>query len=484
MRYGAFFLLILWQLHTNAQESYNQNLMVGREVRLGETTISYLNPEFSDDGEYMIWLEQTQVIPGTFDVLVNVWHCKIDDETGAMIPTDGKGFLAFESTIYKRPNMGYDNNGPYYVGADSAGSLIMVRPTDAYNGEKLMLSVPSNPNRRGIFPSILPNSEKQYVYWFHPDEYPLPSDVNRISVEYVDLDDPSKIHIVATQDNFNPGSSWAAMDLAVPRWIDGLPEFTFGEGNPPFGLVQASLCKIELDTFTVRSITQEARNHFDPSPYYYKNKRYIMPGDGNNSIVVYREDNDIFSVVKSFFVDTTNSTLIEPCSALSNEPFILGGNYFSTYLMSECDNSNNGAFVNSNGEVFLIGVQSQIPTFQAVSKAETGFVKNEPEVCVTTARKAFLYYNAFPDTQNALTATYELRMIPLEIRCPSEIVLNEATLKSQSYTAVNNVYISGLVSKDSVVALEAGFGIQLNPAFEVVTGGELRIALQACTSKN
>lgn len=395
-------------------------LEISEERTIGDSLTSYLNPEFSDDGKYMIWLEQTLVLPDE-DVIANVWHCEIDPATGEMIPEDGRGFFAYKSSIYKRPNMGFDSQGAYYAGADRAGNLVIVRPSDAFNGTVMTLATPAEPNRRGIFPSVMPNSDKQYIYWFNPDVYPFPADAATISVEYIDVADPTNIHLVETQTNSNPGSSWTAMDLAVPRWIDGLPEFTFGFGNAPVERVQVKLVTIDVDgtdgidgTFTKRVITNHPRNHFDPSPYFFEGARYIMPGDGENSVVIYKELNNQFRVQKSFTVDNSNSSLIEPCSVLSNEAFVLNGNYFSIFLTSDCSESN-GAFLNTNGEVFLIGVESSIDVFQAISKEETGFVKNEPEVTVTSNSTAFVYYNAFPKEQNPLTATYQLRMIPITL---------------------------------------------------------------------
>jgi hypothetical protein len=377
-------------------------------------SVSYVNPEFSDDGKYMVWLEQTTPL-GNGDILANVWHCGIDPETGQLVPEDGKGFLAFESTVYKRPNIGFDFKGAYYVGADANGMLILVRPTGAGSGKVTPLPTPAGPNRRGIFPSVLPDSDKQYVYWFNPDVYPFPADVNTISVEYVDLSDPSNIRLVETQRNLNPGGSWSAMDLAVPRWMDGVPEFTFGFGNPPVGLVQVKLIQVQEDgSFTERIITDTDRNHFDPSPFYFEGSRYIMPGDGNNNIVIYKEINGTFMEYRIYTVNEDNSYLEAPCNVLSNEAFVLGGNYFSVFLASDCSGGN-GFFLNTNGEVFLIAVESDITVFEGISKEETGFVKNEPEVTVTTDSTAFVYYNAYPIGQSPLTATYELRMIPLRV---------------------------------------------------------------------
>ncbi|MEM9022919.1 MAG: hypothetical protein AAGB22_04210, partial [Bacteroidota bacterium] len=297
-------------------------LCIGEEQTIGDPSISYLNPEFSDDGRYMVWLEQTTLL-GNNDVMTNVWHCAIDPTTGMMIPANGKGFLAYQSSIYKRPNMGFDAQGAYYVGADINGSLMLVRPHSATSGTVTALATPAGPNRRGIFPSVMPGSDKQYVYWFNPDTYPFPADVNTIAVEYIDVAAHTTIHVVATQQNANPGNSWAAMDLAVPRWIDGLPEFTFGIGNPPVGKVQVNLIQVQPDgSFTERTITSDDRNHFDPSPYFFNGARYIMPGDGKNSIVVYKETGADFQVHQTFTVDGNNSSLIDPCNVLSNEPFV------------------------------------------------------------------------------------------------------------------------------------------------------------------
>ena len=224
----------------------------------------------------------------------------------------------------------------------------------------------------------------------------------------------------------------------------------------------------------LKMITDDGRTHFDPSPYYFGGSRYIMPGDGNNSIIIYKEENGSFTEYKDFKVDTSNSNLIEPCSVLSNEPFVIGGQYFSIFLTSECHNTGNGAFVQSNGEVFLIGVETDVNHFMGISPYDSNYVKNEPEVCVTSRNKAFVYYNAFPDDQNALTATYELRMIPIELKCHDLIDLDQEVIPSNEYAAAEVVKASGMVKSDSMVAFLATDSILLEPGFLVDNGGTSR----------
>ena len=136
------------QLHLTIPEP---QLVVSEEERIGDLQTSYLNPEFSDDGRFMIWSEQVSDVLPNNDVMVQVWHCGIDPETGNLIPADGRGFKAFESTIYKRPNMGFDQNGPYYVGADRFGRLIKVENLSNTSGTLTNISTPPNLNRRGDF---------------------------------------------------------------------------------------------------------------------------------------------------------------------------------------------------------------------------------------------------------------------------------------------------------------------------------------------
>lgn len=101
-----------------------------KTVMVGDPAVSYANIEFTADMQYMVWFEMTDRKGNGV-----VWHCGVDARTGELIPADGKGFRAFESTILARANPGLGAAGAYYVGMDRAGNMLLVRPTGPRSGK-------------------------------------------------------------------------------------------------------------------------------------------------------------------------------------------------------------------------------------------------------------------------------------------------------------------------------------------------------------
>ncbi len=134
---------------------------------VGDPNANYANIEFTADGKYMVWFEMTHRQGNGV-----VWHCAINPETGDLIPADGRGFRAFDSTVFGRANPGMDSNGAYYVGMDRAGRMFLVRPTSATSGEVQALSTPPDPTRRAIYPTILPGQNLGYIFWIKNEDTP------------------------------------------------------------------------------------------------------------------------------------------------------------------------------------------------------------------------------------------------------------------------------------------------------------------------
>ncbi len=75
-----------------------------RDVAVGDPEVNYFNVEFTADGRYMVWLEMARDGIG----LGTVWHCAVDPDTGALVPSNGKGFRAFDSNALgaRQPEVG------------------------------------------------------------------------------------------------------------------------------------------------------------------------------------------------------------------------------------------------------------------------------------------------------------------------------------------------------------------------------------------
>jgi hypothetical protein len=157
MRKVLFFLLIIF----NGLINYlTAQTFLPEDIRIGDTTINYVNPELSPTGNYLIWIE----IDTTNGVSGTVWQCGIDPNTGDLIPENGKGFSPFYSNVYARPaDWGIDSIGLYYVGATFAGQVKLDRPTSPTAATVTDIAMPVSNKRRVFYPSQLPGVNKRFV---------------------------------------------------------------------------------------------------------------------------------------------------------------------------------------------------------------------------------------------------------------------------------------------------------------------------------
>ncbi len=195
-------------------------------VQVGDPKANYVNVEFTADGRYMVWFE------GAVDGSVNgtVWHCGVDPKTGDLIPPDGRGFRAFESTTWARANPGLDAQGPYYVGADPEGYLVIVRPVGPREGKVVRLHTPPDVRRRAVYPTVLPDRRGGFVFFIQNDKVPgAGTRLNGnswVELQYVDLADPKSVRVIERQEI--PQRGFAPMDVGFARWMRQRPILTYG----------------------------------------------------------------------------------------------------------------------------------------------------------------------------------------------------------------------------------------------------------------
>ena len=119
------------------------------DVRIGDFSVNYVNPEISPSGNYMTWIE----IDTLNGITGKVWQCGINPDNGELIPADGKGYNPFSSNIYARPaDWGLDNLGVYYVGATPLGQIKMLRPTSPTSATFTDIATLINNKRRFFLP--------------------------------------------------------------------------------------------------------------------------------------------------------------------------------------------------------------------------------------------------------------------------------------------------------------------------------------------
>lgn len=386
------------------------------DERVGVETISYVNPEFTADGRYMVWLEPFGGPLANGDRLGYMWHCGVDTATGALIPEDGKGYRGFLTTFYKRGNPGMDADGPYYVGARPDGSLVEVRIDGPQQGSLRSISTnpPNDPERRGIFPSSLQDSSERYVFWFKGHPGPSPGDAEWVEIQLTDIDETEQTFVVERQ--YRPAIGWTPMDLSVPRWATGSRIFTYGYTDQVTGNLQVRKATVAAGPqVDLLDLAVAQTDLIDPHPEMRDGRLYLFPGiEGSSESRAYGESagQSGFSLVDVF---APQGSLLEiPCRAQSHEPFVFQERLYTAYQLSDC--VDNGSFFIAPGEIWLSLVgESATMTWRLSNDAEV--VRNEPEA-VAGADHAWVFYTAYPLGANPLEAHYELWRAPVPHAVP------------------------------------------------------------------
>ena len=246
------------------------------EIRVGDPDTSYASVEFTRDGRYMVWFEGVEG-----NRTGRMWHCAVKSETGALTPPDCKGFGAFQATAFGRANVGYDARGPYYVGANTRGELVMVRPTGATTGTVTKLPVPADTARIGIYPSQLTDRNGGYVAW-------LKRLGTQKELQYIDLAEPSVIRTIDRQSALGR-VGLTPMEIGFYRMVNGRPWVTYGAFDGSRNL-QVKMTDLSRPGEPARFVTREAGNKLDPYGFAAPNgSTYLVAGvDAKPLLRVYR----------------------------------------------------------------------------------------------------------------------------------------------------------------------------------------------------
>ncbi len=373
---------------------------VPQAAQVGDPNVSYANVEFTTDNQYMVWFEMTDNRGNGV-----VWHCGVDSETGELIPVDGKGFRAFESTVYGRANPGMDSEGAYYVGMDRAGKMLLVRPTGPTSGEMRGLSTPPDLTRRSIYPTVLPDQSTGYVFWMKNEKVPgggtNPANA-WVELQYISLDDPLQVKIIERQER--PRRGFAPMDSAFARWMKNKPALTYGFEDEN-GIVQVRIFDLTQPNPSPQAVTNDPGDKIDPYAWLYNGQEVLIPGmdaEARTNVYTRNPNQAWFSLVET--IVSPASMLERPALAQSNEPIIFNGKVYTVYQINEAGTSFwEVAFANP-GEIWLSTV-FQSPQQQWLL-TDSLTAKAEPEPFVGRL-KVWIFYNVI-EGDNPLTATWHL----------------------------------------------------------------------------
>lgn len=352
-------------------------------VMVGDPAVNYANVEFTADGQYMVWFEMTDQQGNGI-----VWHCGVDPHTGDLIPADGKGFRAFESTIYGRANPGLDADGAYYVGADRDGSLILVRPSSPTSGEIQSLPTPPDALRRAVYPTVLPEQAGGYVFWIRDENVHGATNPQNdwVELQYIALENPTEVHVVERQTRPRR-TGFAPMDSGFARWMKGKPALTYGFAAED-GTVQVRMLDLTLPNPVPQAVTDDPGDKIDPYGWFWNGQEILIPGiDAQARLHVYTRDSGETRFSLAETIAPPASGLSHPALAQSAEPILFGGQAYVAYQINEAGRNFWDVTFGKPGEIWLATLfqspgQQWLLTDSLTAKAEPEPFVGETQVWV------------------------------------------------------------------------------------------------------
>lgn len=381
------------------------------DVRVGDFSVNYVNPEISPRDNYMIWME-LDTING---VTGKVWQCGLDPETGDLIPADGKGYSPFTSNIYARPaDWGIDNLGVFYVGATDYGQIIMVRPTSPTSASVVNIEAPIDNKRRVFYPSQLPNENKRFVLYILNDvingfssNYPQNT---KFQLRLLDLDNPTNDYLIEEQPSVFP--LIVPMDVIVPRWIKGSSFLTYGYKDIN-GIVQAKEFNAFKPTDPAIPVTNDSSNKVDGNTVLNPSNgsQYFISGiNSTNTAHIYKRSSFGAMFVQNEVVTPTSVNLDAPALNQSHEPIIFNGQLYSAFQINNSGNNFAQTAFNKPGEIWLTTVDNPNQQMWLLSDFDITLNVSEPEAYVGN-EKVWVFYSAatLDDSPSFINRKYQLR---------------------------------------------------------------------------
>ncbi len=419
------------------------------DIRIGDTTVNYVNPEISPLGNYMLWIE----VDTSNGVLAKVWQCGINPNTGDLIPPNGKGFSPFLSNVYARPaDWGVDSLGVYYVGATFAGQIKFVRPISPTDATVTDIAMPVVNKRRVFYPSQLPNVNRRFV------SYILNDSINGLSIttpqnkyyelRLLDLDNPANDYLIEQQPSNYPGA--VPMDVIVPRWIKSTHYLTYGYKDAN-NKVQAKEFNAYTPLTPPIAVTNDPATKIDGYPVLnpLTNEQYLMCG-------INTTDTAFFYKRTSFgAMFTYNERVVPPSMHLTNpalnqshEPFLFNNQLYSTFQINEKGVNYLETTLNKPGEIWMTTIDSLQQTMWLLSHFDSTLNISEPEPYVGN-NKVWVYYSAIKiePSKPLLKRQFQLRRCETPMNDTTTVVENQYSLnpvKVYPNPVSDFIYVEGI----------------------------------------
>lgn len=371
---------------------------VADDQQIGDPNTSYLQIEVSPDQRFMTWNEEGAG-PGGAGI---VWLCALDPVAGVLKPSDGRGVRIADIAGIGSAQWGQDATGFFSLMTDTAGRLIIARPSLTSNGNAsasiTTLPTPANATRVNPYASRVAVGTGYILY--HQDD---PSLADRPQLWWTSLADPTREVQITQGPTARIGVAGLPPFLVnVQRWFydvatlgNGIPVSTYGNTAPnASGVQQLVLDQIDFTSQPPDNtrVAGSAPQFYDPFPFLYQGQRYILTGIAAGPVgAVYQRDANGQYTVEVNRIETTGSGLTTPNNFASAEPFLRNGKLYSAYQLNEP-----GAPGTSNGEIWLTSVLDN--SLRRRISAPTAARRADPEFFFGTTKTWVLYYSRTSNT--------------------------------------------------------------------------------------
>lgn len=313
-------------------------LLTSTDVIIGDSTVSYIDPEFLDDERLMVWQDGTG----------EVWTCHVDPDTGNMLPPDGKGHYAGHAApLLTKANPLFDvtYNGPEF-GWSQQGIVVYYSQFEGldilrYNLTTQQIDMPFSGKTQNTRALI---SSKERTFPGTLVMYARIGDANnrigkQIFNEWFDDSEPEVVHEVP---RIKAGTSG-------PQWIPGqraiLAQYPDSKGID-------QVCRYDIDTKAFTILTDTPGNKIDSFPFEapeYPGEILFLTLNERKHLEVYRSVNGrSIRILRLPAPETTGDTSSGMKSA---EPVIFQGKTYFTYLADYQNQITRIAFAALDGQI-------------------------------------------------------------------------------------------------------------------------------------
>lgn len=349
-------------------------LVTSTDVIIGDASVSYIDPEFLMEERLVVWQDDQG----------EVWVCELDEETGDLVPSDGKGQYAGRAApLLTKENPFFDvtYNGPEF-GQSQQGIVVYYSDHETleitrYNLATRQVDIPvpgRTHNTRALISSKEPGYPGTLVMLARIGDADNPLG-KQIFNEWFDDAEPEVVHPVPRIKSGTSGPQWFPGERAI-----------IAQTADANGVQQVSRYDIDTEQFTLLTDTPGSKiDSFAFEAPEYPGEILFLTLNQRKWLEVYRQQGNQWTRILR--IPAPESTARTSTGMKSAEPVSFQGKTYFTYLADNGQQITRVALASLDGRVNMwVNPTGQLNQF-------------DPEG-VVLGDKLFVYYYDGVNAQN------------------------------------------------------------------------------------